>query len=270
MAKANETNGTTVPSKTQAQPNSPVKVAPIPLSDAPVVEIKLDEVTDLRRIAPHESDQLTLDEVDDVDGEGEDEVEYEEYELEEEEEEEDEEELLEVESPVDDNRSRSSWSEQTDRHHSPEGDNAAPHTPSRKRACDELDSEDVDGESAEDDELSVYIRTHAEGTPPKRLRRESPVKGEIIPESPGRMRKRSSEELDPTPGEVADYGSNKKRIKVTAAELDASDVQSPPTSLTAGESDHSSSQPPEDRLGHQPPGKIGVVNFDDLYVLQDE
>ncbi|KAJ3993032.1 hypothetical protein F5050DRAFT_1784774 [Lentinula boryana] len=184
------------------------------------------------RADPAQQDNQTDDVVEirlgDADGEGEEEIDYLEYE--------DDDDVFdsdEVESRYD-SRSRS---------RSPPRLNRPVYTPStpispRKRSCDEIDDgriyrrdEDRDGNSDVDD--TIPIRQRQPGTPPKRLRREGPppIPKGLSADNPAQrmLHKRSSEGV-----EARDDRMQNKRAKMSE------EAESPPTSLTAEDSEHSS------------------------------
>lgn len=129
----------------------------------------------------------------------------------------------------------------------------------RKRSCDEIDDGRIQqgrerDESDGDDTISLrHVHTHTAnsqppGTPPKRLRRESPVPilegRRLAVDDPLKrmLHKRSSEDLADARGDhqTESQSGKRKRAKVSSEE-----AESPPTSLTAEDSEHSSGDPEE-------------------------
>lgn len=154
---------------------------------------------------------IKLHEVIDIDGEGEDEVDQAEYADEEEDEEEGD-----VEEAGEETfgypEEATTW--------------ALPPSPRpRKRSCDEIAEEGDD-----EDDVHTRDRDVRSRTPPKRARTEKGVSAHVVPvESPWRMRKRSSEELEDGNGRDEEHW-NSKRAKVLVVEDTDSTESPPPTS----------------------------------------
>ncbi|KAJ4471443.1 hypothetical protein J3R30DRAFT_3685774 [Lentinula aciculospora] len=183
--------------------------------------------------------------LDDADGEGEQEIDYLEYE--------DDDDVFdsdEIDSRYD-SRSRS---------RSPPRLNRPVYTPStpvspRKRSCDEIDNGRLCGDEPDvnsDVDDMTPIRPGQPGTPPKRLRREGPpvLKGLPVDDPVQRMlHKRSSEGVD-----TRDVQIQSKRAKMSE------EAESPPTSLTAEDSEHSSADAdPEEVEEYTGARKLPVV-----------
>ncbi|KAF8829636.1 hypothetical protein F5879DRAFT_877000 [Lentinula edodes] len=160
-----------------------------------------------------------------ADGEGEEEIDY-----------------LEYEDDVFDSDEVESRYESRSRSRSPPRLNRPSYTPStpvspRKRSCDEIDDERIYERGNEDGNHSdindtTPIRHRQPRTPPKRLRREGPpiLKGLSVDDPVKRMlHKRSSEGVDAREDQI-----QSKRAKMSE------EAESPPTSLTAEDSENSS------------------------------
>ncbi|KAG6889067.1 hypothetical protein C0995_004111 [Termitomyces sp. Mi166 len=227
-----------------AHPQSRVKVVPsqIPTTPAP---------------QPLKLSTIKLEEVIDVDGEGEDEIEHDIDTYDDDEEENTDDLMMEEVRGVEeveefDSASASDGSEVVEVDSSEEPSSPVPPTVviprPRKRSSDELELDATrDGDSNDKTPLSTAaVRSSRGGTPPKRVRVEErdhlhqrpTMKGD---ESPRRLRKRSSEELEDA---LRDEPLNKsKKIKVVGAETPSSlfelASESPPPTI----SDVSSSRP---------------------------